>query len=76
MPRALTLIPPCLKARRQGKGAGAEGPETPSQAPPGVRSRAAARTGAEGPEMRQRDHTACGEGGPPPTASSSVGIGS
>ena len=58
-----------------GKGAGAEGPETPSQAPPGVRSRAA-RTGAEGPEMRQRDHTACGEGGPPPTASSSVGIGS
>ena len=48
-----------------GEGAGAEGPDTPSQAPPRVRSRTAARTGAEGPEMRQRDHTAYGEGGPP-----------
>ena len=29
------------------------------------RSRTAGRTGAEGPEMRQRDHTAYVEGGPP-----------
>ena len=62
VPRALTRFPPVPQGRTAGgEGAGAEGPETPSQA----RSRTAARTGAEGPEMRQRDPTACGEGGPP-----------
>ena len=54
----------------QGKASGgrAQVPRAlrrPPRHPPGVRSRATARTGAEGPEMRQRDHTACGEGGPP-----------
>ena len=66
MPRALTRFPPVPQGRTAGgEGAGAEGPETPSQAPPRVHSRVAARTGAEGPEMRQRDPTACGEGRPP-----------
>ena len=60
-----TLPPRASRQDGRGEGAGAEGPETPSQAPPTVHSRVAARTGAEGPEMRQRDPTACGEGGPP-----------
>ena len=66
VPRALTRFPPVPQGRMAGgEGAGAEGPETPSQAPLRVHSRVAARTGAEGPEMRQRDPTACGEGRPP-----------
>ena len=56
-----TLSPMPQGKEAGGEGAGAEGPQTPSR----VRSRTAARTGAEGPEMRQRDPTAYGEGGPP-----------
>ena len=66
MPRALTRFPPMPQGKEAGgEGADAENPDTPSQAPPRVRSRTAARTGAEGPEMRQRDHAAHGERGPP-----------
>ena len=76
----------------RGDRAGAEGPDThppvpqgkasggraqvpralrrPPRHPPGS---AAGQLHAQVPEMRQRDR---GEGGPPPTASSSVGIGS
>ena len=59
VPRALTRFPPMP----QGKEA-----EKKAQVPGDlfrVRSRTAARTGAEGPEMRQRDHAAHGERGPP-----------
>ena len=63
------IVLPCLKAGRQGERA--QVPETPSQAPPRVR--VAARTGAEGPEMRQRDMWGRKTS---PTTSSSVGIGS
>ena len=65
VPRALRCSHP-YPSRPVPQKPGDTGAEGPFQASArGDRSRTAGRTGAEGPEMRQRDHTAYVEGGPP-----------
>ena len=72
----------------RGDRAGAEGPDTHPPVPQGKASGGRAQVpralrrpprhppGSAAGQLHAQDHTACGEGGPPPTASSSVGIGS